>query len=133
MPFDLFSLSKERRDVLKEVYFDRYVDKKEPNDCWKWKSHKDPAGYGILSKRFGKKVHKFVAHRISWMFHYNTPIPPTLLCCHMCDNPPCVNPRHIMIGTHKANSQDAMLKGRFTGWAHALEGKRRKREQRKAP
>jgi hypothetical protein len=129
MPFDLFSLSKERRDVLKEVYFDRYVDKKGPNDCWEWTSNKNYAGYGRLTKRFGKIKTTFTAHRIAWMFHYNTPIPPTLLCCHLCDNPPCVNPLHIMIGTYKANMQDAMLKGRFHGWAPARAGKKRKREQ----
>ena len=112
MAFDLFSLSKERRDVLKEVYFDRYVDKKGPDDCWKWKYLRSPKGYGTFNKRFGKKVYRWSAHRIAWMFHYNTPIPPGLLCMHSCDQPGCCNPIHIMLGTHKQNAMDSINKGR---------------------
>jgi hypothetical protein len=113
MPFDLFSLSKERRDVLEKIYFNQYVDKKGPNDCWEWKAHRNRQGYGNFFKRFGKLKVAWLAHRIAWMFHYNSPIPEGLICCHSCDNPPCVNPLHIMLATHKHNSQDAALKGRL--------------------
>lgn len=112
MAFDLFTLSKERRDMLKEVYFDRYVDKKGPDDCWEWKSTRLPAGYGTFDKRLGKKVYKWYAHRVAWMLHYNSPIPPKLVCCHSCDNPPCVNPLHIMLATQKYNLEHARLKRR---------------------
>jgi len=111
MAFDLFSLSKERRDVLKNIYFDQYVDKKGPDDCWKWKaSLRNAKGYGAFHKRFGKIKTTWQAHRLAWMFHYNMPIPQDLLCCHSCDNPPCTNPRHIFIGTAKHNAQDARHK-----------------------
>lgn len=113
MTFDLFSLSKERRDVLKNIYFDQYVDKKGPDDCWEWKAARLKKGYGRFGKRFGKQKITWQAHRIAWMFHYNTPVPSTLFCCHSCDNPPCVNPLHIMLATNKQNIHDAMNKGRL--------------------
>lgn len=112
MAFDLFTLSKESRDMLKEVYFDRYVDKKGPDDCWEWQYCRSPKGYGSFSKRFGKKTYRWSAHRLAWSFHYNSPIPPTLFCCHSCDNPSCVNPLHIMLATNKQNIHDSWNKGR---------------------
>ena len=112
MAFDLFTLSKERRTVLKEVYFDRYVDKKGPDDCWEWKYLKNPKGYGSFNKRFGKKVYRWQAHRLAWMFHYDSPIPHGLLTLHSCDQPSCCNPLHLMIGTNKQNVHDSWIKGR---------------------
>ena len=112
MAFDLFSLSKERRDVLKNIYFDQYVDKKGPDDCWEWKGSRRNSlkDYGSFHKRFGKQKFTWQAHRVAWMFHYNAPVPAGLMCCHSCDNPPCTNPLHIFIGTAKHNAQDAKHK-----------------------
>lgn len=111
MAFDLFSLSKERRDVLRDIYFNQYVDKGSSDECWEWKGQRSSGGYGRFSKRFDKK-YIFLAHRMAWMFKYDSPIPKGLICCHSCDNPPCVNPLHIIIGTHKHNSEQAVLKRR---------------------
>jgi|SRR5580693_5818069 hypothetical protein len=113
MAFDLFSLSKERRDVLKNIYFDQYVEKAGPNDCWNWKAAKNRQGYGQFHKRFGKVKSGFMAHRVAWIFQYNTPIPEGLICIHSCDRPSCCNPLHIMLGTHKQNTHDAWIKGRI--------------------
>jgi len=83
-----------------------------------WRGSKTQGGYG----RFGNSV-KFgtnVAHRISYIIHVGQ-IPPGLLVCHKCDNPPCVRPDHLFLGTAKDNNIDMFQKGRankLKGSAH---------------
>jgi len=90
-----------------EAAFWSLVDKRSNDACWEWLGHRNTAGYGVRSWE-GKPRH---AHRISWELH-NGPIPDGMLVCHHCDNPPCVNPGHLFLGTVSDNAQDKVRKGR---------------------
>ncbi len=96
--------------------FWRYVVKTD--GCWSWVGAKLPKGYGRIGAGVGKSKKVLLAHRLSYEIHYG-PIPDNVLVCHSCDNPNCVNPSHLFLGTHKNNFDDAKKKGRIaTGDRH---------------
>jgi hypothetical protein len=77
------------------------------NPCIEWSGCRNRAGYG--SKKVGGKT--MLAHR--WVFETEKgPIPDGLYVLHHCDNPPCVNPEHLFLGTHQDNMDDRQRKGR---------------------
>ena len=82
--------------------------------CWLWIAYKDPDGYGRFGIREGKKSTPALAHRISCVIH-NGDIPDGLNVLHNCpdgDNPSCVNPDHLWLGTISENQQDMVSKNR---------------------
>lgn len=78
--------------------------------CWEWNAKIGQNGYGVFS--IGKK--KFGAHRVSFEI-YVEEIPSGIHVCHKCDNPICVRPDHLFLGTHRDNQVDKLLKGRARG------------------
>lgn len=75
--------------------------------CIIWAGSKDRDGYGTVSLA-GKK---YQAHRVAYSKHYGIDIQGSVIR-HTCDNPPCVNPEHLIIGTHQDNMRDMVSRGR---------------------
>lgn len=76
-------------------------------DCWVWIGCKNPKGYG----QFWGQDKMIGAHRYSWILKKGS-IPNDLCVLHKCDNPPCVNPDHLFLGTQSDNMKDMAQKGR---------------------
>lgn len=94
-----------------ELRFWLEVPSRPNGDCWPWNGVRDRHGYGIHSKGRGGEG-KIKAHRFSYILT-NGPIPDGLLVRHACDNPSCVNPCHLEIGTHKDNAMDMVKRKRL--------------------
>lgn len=75
--------------------------------CWAWAGSLSKKGYGRL--RYRSK--NWLAHRVSWFLHYGA-IPEDMLVCHKCDNPTCVKPTHLFLGSYLDNNRDRASKGR---------------------
>lgn len=89
-----------------EIRFLRYINKYGPNSCWIW-TGASSKGYGV----FKSKDKTGSAHRYSYELHKGQ-IPSGLFVCHHCDNPICVNPAHLFLGTASDNMQDKLKKQR---------------------
>jgi hypothetical protein len=100
----------QRKIKSMEELFWRKVKKGCINDCWEWQGVKNILGYGFIVYRKEKKI-KIQAHRASWIIHKGV-IKNGLLVCHHCDNPSCVNPSHLFLGTTQDNMTDKVRKGR---------------------
>jgi len=79
-------------------------------ECWLWTGSCGRNGYGHIG-RAGHEGGWELAHRLSWVLH-NGEIPAESHVLHRCDNPPCVRPDHLFLGTHKDNMRDMVAKGR---------------------
>lgn len=80
------------------------------DECVEWTGCKDGAGYGV--KWYAGRTHR--AHRLAYCVANNVTIESLkgLVVRHKCDNPPCVNPKHLEIGTHADNNKDRASRGR---------------------
>lgn len=91
---------------LKNRFLSKYkIDLK--TGCWNWVASKNKSGYGYF--RFNQRT--LLAHRASFII-YNGEITGGLHVLHKCDNPSCVNPEHLFLGTHSDNMNDMASKGR---------------------
>lgn len=93
--------------------------------CWAWTGCRDKDGYGFgHSHLTGRQTR---VHRVSWELHFGA-VPPGQRVLHHCDNPACVRPEHLFLGTHLDNMRDCAAKGRKVAtapfgeahWCHKL-------------
>jgi len=98
-----------------EERFWRKVPKAATDQCWEWDGRRDKDGYGTL--RVGPTQVR--AHRFSYELHHG---PTELLVRHRCNNPPCVNPAHLVPGTHEDNMADRKAAGNYPAKTHCKLG-----------
>lgn len=96
-----------------EQRFWRFV--KKTDNCWIWTGHKDRAGYGTFGVPKGRMLR---AHRYSWKIAHGEIPDSQILVMHKCDNPSCVNPEHLFLGSQKDNSADKVSKNRQAKGSH---------------
>ena len=80
-----------------------------PDECWEWQGKRQKKGYGQLPFTSWENRK---AHRYSYYLNIDKNFDRSLDVCHSCDNPPCVNPNHLWLGTRKDNLKDMLTKGR---------------------
>jgi len=104
------------KPIGNEFRFWRLVTKGEPDECWPWRGATIRGGYGNFRETNPRRtVH---AHRFAYELVCG-PIPAGLMVLHTCDNPSCVNPSHLFVGTDADNMRDKTAKGRTPhGEAH---------------
>ena len=129
----LNSNSKEDTMIITLEVIERFHEKWEVNEktgCWVWTASTAGKGYGQMKIPGERK--QIYAHRLSYLIHYpvfsgvrwgNNKIPIGLQVCHACDNPLCVKPSHLFLGTCKDNLQDMKAKDRHLKGARNAKAK----------
>ncbi len=102
-------------DIPKET-FRRKIDFSNEQGCWTWRGWGDKWGYGYIS--FNRR--KYLAHRASYELFVGE-IPEGMFILHECDNPSCVRPAHLSVGTQKDNLDGMARRGRsLSGERHNM-------------
>ena len=100
-----------------EERFWRKVKKAGDDECWIWQGGKNSKGYGVIAlpqKSTNVKGGSLLAHRLSYQIATGEDLKTADVVCHSCDNPPCVNPKHLRKDTTSGNIKEAFDKGRKT-------------------
>lgn len=106
-----------RPQQLCDEFHDKFyiVNRGKESDCWEWICNRNKKNYGTL-KLFRKW---YTAHRVMFQIYNPFINIDSLLICHHCDNPPCINPEHLYAGTNYDNVQDMVLRNRnYSGERH---------------
>jgi len=112
--------------IISKSLTDRFYPKvwaRAEDDCWEWQAGRTPIVQGKTGVHGGygqftiydldlQKYRSEYAHRVAWVIANNANIPARMLVMHSCDNPPCCNPKHLVLATFSRNSQDRENKGR---------------------
>jgi HNH endonuclease len=107
MPKGIYPRSPRKKKPVAERFW-ALVERRGPAECWPFRGTKLRDGHGLFN--FGERNQP--AHRVAWTLE-NGPIPVGMLVRHkVCDNPPCCNVRHMMLGTHADNMADKVGHGR---------------------
>lgn len=88
------------------------VDRRSDDECWEWQGARKSGGYGVMRPEGQRNGPTVKAHRMSLMLA-GVDVEGVVVR-HRCDNPPCVNPAHLEVGTKAENSRDMVDRGRFT-------------------
>ncbi len=105
MPSGVYDRPKPAKEEILRRFWSKVV---KTDDCWNWiGAGSKHGGHGQI-RLPGQLIH---AHRFSYELHKG-PIPEGLVVRHECDNPPCVNPKHLLLGTQQDNSWDMMNRQR---------------------
>lgn len=112
MPSGAMTFGENMKTVTNRFW--KHVNKE--GNCWVWTGNRGSNGYGQLSVYVDGTQKKMAAHRLSYIIHCAT-IPAEMVVLHTCDNPACVNPKHLRIGSRSDNQRDMIRKGR---WRHGV-------------
>ena len=86
--------------------------------CSEWSGAKVPQGYGLIKRKDGTQLR---THRVAHELAYGE-IPAGMFVCHRCDNPRCIRPSHLFLGSHAENMADMVIKGRSAKMAGVSNG-----------
>lgn len=102
------------RKSLQERFWEKVRIPEDRSGCWFWTGAKNTDGYGFIGLG-GRKDGVKRAHILSWEWANGHAKPEGMVLCHQCDNPSCVNPAHLLLGTQKENMREAVARNRGLG------------------